>query len=170
MDLPGKRRSRGGDPISRPTPLRRLDATEAASPSKNYESSPVAAASQGVPLSRREQEVVRLLLRGDRVPAIAQHLWLTQSTIRNHLYSAYRKLGVKSQQELIALFRDGAQPRQRGPTPAAKLRSETTKRGMKMGGIQRRRCRRVDSGNAPTPSGDDAEAAKCLLSHGEQRS
>lgn len=63
----------------------------------------------GVPglhrLSRRELEVVRRLLDGDRVPAIAEQLFVSQSTIRNHLSSVFRKLRVRSQQELIELMR-----------------------------------------------------------------
>jgi DNA-binding CsgD family transcriptional regulator len=56
-------------------------------------------------LSSRELDVVSRLLAGDRVPAIAQQLFLSQGTIRNHLSSVFHKLGVKSQQELIALLR-----------------------------------------------------------------
>jgi DNA-binding CsgD family transcriptional regulator len=56
-------------------------------------------------LSSRELDVVSRLLTGDRVPAIAQQLFLSQGTIRNHLSSAFAKLGVSSQQELIALLR-----------------------------------------------------------------
>lgn len=56
-------------------------------------------------LSRRELEVVRRLLDGDRVPAIANQLFISQSTIRNHLSSVFRKLRVRSQQELIELLR-----------------------------------------------------------------
>jgi DNA-binding CsgD family transcriptional regulator len=103
--------------------------TEAAASSSGSDSSPVATSSRARPLSRREQEVARLLLRGDRVPSIAQQLWLTQGTVRNHLYSVYRKLGVKSQQELIALLRDMPQPRQRGPTRAVSFTRETAKCG-----------------------------------------
>lgn len=88
--------------------------TEAAASSSGYHSSPVATGVRGRPLSRREVEIVSLLFQGDRVPLIAQKLWLTQGTIRNHLYSVYRKLGVKSQQELIFLSRDIPQPRPRG--------------------------------------------------------
>jgi DNA-binding CsgD family transcriptional regulator/PAS domain-containing protein len=56
-------------------------------------------------LSSRELDVVSRLLTGDRVPAIAQQLFLSQGTIRNHLSSSFAKLGVSSQQELIALLR-----------------------------------------------------------------
>ncbi|MGI8664670.1 MAG: PAS domain S-box protein [Jatrophihabitans sp.] len=57
-------------------------------------------------LSRRELEVVRMLLLGDRVPVIARHLFVSQSTVRNHLSSVFRKLRVRSQQELIVLLRE----------------------------------------------------------------
>jgi PAS domain S-box-containing protein len=56
-------------------------------------------------LSRREIEVVRMLLLGDRVPVIARQLFISQSTVRNHLSSVFRKLRVSSQQELIVLLR-----------------------------------------------------------------
>jgi PAS domain S-box-containing protein len=59
-------------------------------------------------LSRRELEVVRMLLLGDRVPVIARHLFVSQSTVRNHLSSVFRKLRVRSQQELIVLLRERA--------------------------------------------------------------
>jgi DNA-binding CsgD family transcriptional regulator len=56
-------------------------------------------------LSERERVIVRRLLGGYRVPSIASELFLSQSTIRNHLSSAFRKLGVRSQAELMALAR-----------------------------------------------------------------
>ena len=56
-------------------------------------------------LSPRELDIVRRLVAGDRVPAIAKALFLSQSTIRNHLARVYRKLGVGSQQGIIDLLR-----------------------------------------------------------------
>ena len=56
-------------------------------------------------LSSRELEIVRRLVVGDRVPMIAQQLFLSESTVRNHLTSVYRKLGVRSQQQLLSLLR-----------------------------------------------------------------
>jgi PAS domain S-box-containing protein len=56
-------------------------------------------------LSTRELEIVGRLLEGDRVPAIARRLFVTQSTIRNHLAGVFAKVGVHSQQELVNLFR-----------------------------------------------------------------
>jgi PAS domain S-box-containing protein len=56
-------------------------------------------------LTTREREIVRGLLSGDRVGAIAGRLFLSQSTIRSHLSSIYGKLGVRTQQQLVDLFR-----------------------------------------------------------------
>jgi DNA-binding CsgD family transcriptional regulator len=56
-------------------------------------------------LTTRELDIVGRLLTGDRVPAIATALYLSQSTIRNHLSAVFRKLSVNSQQELLDLLR-----------------------------------------------------------------
>jgi DNA-binding CsgD family transcriptional regulator len=56
-------------------------------------------------LSARELEIVQRLLAGDRVPRIADSMYLARSTVRNHLSSVFRKFGVNSQQQLIVLLR-----------------------------------------------------------------
>ena len=56
-------------------------------------------------LSGRELEIVMRLLDGDRVRAIAESLFLSPSTVRNHLSAVFRKLRVGSQQELIHRLR-----------------------------------------------------------------
>jgi PAS domain S-box-containing protein len=56
-------------------------------------------------LSARQLEVVTRLARGERVPAIASAMFLSQSTIRNHLSAVFRKLGVHTQTELMALLK-----------------------------------------------------------------
>lgn len=58
-------------------------------------------------LTTRELEIVARLLNGDRPPSIAERMFLSQSTIRNHLGSVFAKLGVNSQQELLHLLRSG---------------------------------------------------------------
>ena len=52
-------------------------------------------------LSLREREVLEHLMDGKRVPSIATGLHISPHTVRNHLKSTFRKLGVKSQAELI---------------------------------------------------------------------
>ncbi|MDQ1724609.1 MAG: hypothetical protein QOG52_1637 [Frankiaceae bacterium] len=59
-------------------------------------------------LSTRELEIVTGLLAGERVPMMAERMFLSQSTVRNHLTSVYRKLGVGSQQELLTVLRGNA--------------------------------------------------------------
>jgi len=56
-------------------------------------------------LSSRQQEVLRRLLQGERVPGIARHLFLSPSTVRNHLTAIFAKFGVHSQEELIERLR-----------------------------------------------------------------
>jgi DNA-binding CsgD family transcriptional regulator len=61
-------------------------------------------------LSGRELEIVMRLMNGDRVPAIAESLFLSPSTVRNHLSAVFRKLRVRSQQELIRMLRTTDSP------------------------------------------------------------
>jgi DNA-binding CsgD family transcriptional regulator len=55
-------------------------------------------------LFSRELDVVTRLLAGHLVPAIANALYISQSTVRSQLSSVFKKLGVESQQELIDLL------------------------------------------------------------------
>ncbi len=52
-------------------------------------------------LTRRETEVLRAIVTGDRVQTIAKTLNLAANTVRNHLKSIFIKLGVRSQVELV---------------------------------------------------------------------
>lgn len=61
-------------------------------------------------LTARETEIVGCLLEGVRVTTIAQRLYLSPHTVRNHLRSIFRKVGVASQAELIQLARGMRQP------------------------------------------------------------
>jgi DNA-binding CsgD family transcriptional regulator len=56
-------------------------------------------------LSSRQWEVLYRLLDGERVATIATELFVSRSTVRNHLATIFGKFGVHSQAELIALFR-----------------------------------------------------------------
>ena len=53
-------------------------------------------------LTTREYEIVVRLAAGERVPAIARGMFLSESTVRNHLTSVYRKFGVHSQHDLMS--------------------------------------------------------------------
>jgi DNA-binding CsgD family transcriptional regulator len=56
-------------------------------------------------LTTRQWEVVTLLLHGKRVPTIARELFISQSTVRNHLSAIFKKFGVHSQPELLESLR-----------------------------------------------------------------
>ncbi|MGA8039389.1 MAG: LuxR C-terminal-related transcriptional regulator, partial [Acidimicrobiia bacterium] len=56
-------------------------------------------------LTTRQWEVLILLLQGKRVPTIAAELYVSQSTVRNHLSTIFRKFDVHSQPELLEVLR-----------------------------------------------------------------
>jgi DNA-binding NarL/FixJ family response regulator len=60
-------------------------------------------------LSEREREIALALIEGKYPKAIAQLLEISVHTVRNHLKTIYRKLGVRSQLELVTRF-SGRQP------------------------------------------------------------
>jgi PAS domain S-box-containing protein len=64
-----------------------------------------------VSLTDREREVLVHLAAGQRVPAIAAELHISQHTVRNHLKSIYRQLGVGNQSELIERVRSLDDPK-----------------------------------------------------------
>jgi DNA-binding CsgD family transcriptional regulator len=71
--------------------------------------SPAAQISADLPgidrLTRRELDIVALLVDGDRVRSIAERLFLSQSTVRSHLSVIFSKFGVRSQSELLDVLR-----------------------------------------------------------------
>jgi DNA-binding NarL/FixJ family response regulator len=54
-------------------------------------------------LTRREYEVLQLLAQGQSNHAIADRLFLSEKTVRNHLSLIFDKLGVNSRAEAIVL-------------------------------------------------------------------
>lgn len=62
-----------------------------------------AGVSEVEPLTAREVEVLRLVVRGARNGEIGQHLGISIKTVETHLTSIYGKLGVQSRAEAIAL-------------------------------------------------------------------
>jgi DNA-binding CsgD family transcriptional regulator len=84
-----------GKPVATPSPVTTaITATEIS----------YAGLTERYSLSKREHEIMELLLKGRDVPYIAEALFLSQNTVRTHNKSLYRKLGVHSKRELIDLF------------------------------------------------------------------
>lgn len=55
-------------------------------------------------ISPRERDVFELLATGHTATPIAEKLFLSVSTVKSHIYSIYKKMGIHSQNELIELF------------------------------------------------------------------
>jgi DNA-binding NarL/FixJ family response regulator len=54
--------------------------------------------------------VLRRVTAGQRVPTIARELYVSQSTVRNHLAAIFQRFGVHSQADLLARLAE-ADPR-----------------------------------------------------------
>ena len=52
-------------------------------------------------LSRREREVISLVLEGKSYRAISESLFISVGTVKKTAYNAYRKIGVGSRWELV---------------------------------------------------------------------
>lgn len=60
-------------------------------------------------LTKRESEVFELLVQDKTTKEIAQYLFISEKTVRNHISNAMQKLGVKGRsQAIIELLRMGA--------------------------------------------------------------
>jgi DNA-binding NarL/FixJ family response regulator len=57
-------------------------------------------------LSSREKQILGLVVMGFMNGQIAQQLFLAESTVKSHLSSAFRKLGVRSRNEAVTLILD----------------------------------------------------------------
>ena len=64
---------------------------------------PSEAESMAADLTRREQEVLALLVKGMSNPEIAGHLVISRATVKVHISSILSKLGVASRAEAISL-------------------------------------------------------------------
>ena len=59
-------------------------------------------------LTKREREVFELLVQDKTTKEIAQELFISQKTVRNHISNAMQKLGVKGRsQAVVELIRIG---------------------------------------------------------------
>lgn len=58
------------------------------------------------PLTRRERDILVLLVRGVDLQSAAARLGITVNTARGYVKTLYRKLGVHNQLELVALARE----------------------------------------------------------------
>jgi DNA-binding CsgD family transcriptional regulator len=56
-----------------------------------------------LPVTRREKEVIALILAGETNGSIAERLFISESTVKKHVNNIFRKLEIASRWELIRL-------------------------------------------------------------------
>ena len=56
-------------------------------------------------LSQREREILVLLMRGRKNKEIAKELFISENTVKVHVYNIYKKLGVSSRLAILDLLR-----------------------------------------------------------------
>jgi DNA-binding CsgD family transcriptional regulator len=93
-------------------------------------------ATQAFGLTRREREIIRLLAMDHSYDRIARSLFVSGSTVRNHVHNIKAKLGVSSREEIITFAREhglaGADQRQ--PPPRDRGGAETAAASRQPGG------------------------------------
>ena len=57
-------------------------------------------------ISKREKEIVTLIIQGKTSREIEDKLFISYGTVKNHIYSIYKKLNVKNRAEIVNLFKD----------------------------------------------------------------
>ena len=67
---------------------------------------PVATLARTWGLTKREIEIAQWLLKGYQAPYIAQQLFISENTVRTHIKSMYRKMGVANRNEFLAAFEE----------------------------------------------------------------
>jgi DNA-binding CsgD family transcriptional regulator len=72
-----------------------------------------------VVLSAREREALELVARGLQNVQIGKAMFLSESTVKSHLMTAFRKLGVHSRAEAAAIVRDPERRPELGLPPLA---------------------------------------------------
>lgn len=60
-------------------------------------------------LSRRESEIVERIYRGMRNKEIADTLFLSESTVKKHIYSIFKKMGIDSRAQLVKIVCDNVE-------------------------------------------------------------
>lgn len=95
--------------LTEATPERRAETVIIIEPTKPEELLPFSMSAYG--LSPREEELVKLVVRGLSTTRISQTLFISEHTVQNHLRSVFEKVGVRSRGELVKrLFFDNLYP------------------------------------------------------------
>lgn len=72
-------------------------------------------------LTRREEEVLALLLQGRTRSEVARELFVSGDTVKTHIRNLYRKTGVAGKDELVEAMGAGADPGDNAPSEVEQL-------------------------------------------------
>jgi len=61
-------------------------------------------------ISERELEVIGLLVRGKSYREMEAELFISLKTVKSHVYNIYKKMGIKSRWQLLALLQEEKRP------------------------------------------------------------
>lgn len=84
------------------TPLQEAEAAPSTLADEDMETRRCAKAAKLYGLTRREEEILLLMMRGHTLSRIAAELYVAESTMKTHTRHIYRKAGVSNRQELQA--------------------------------------------------------------------
>ncbi len=85
--------------LTEPTPGRPSETVVVISPSEPEEVARLNVASYGI--TRREEEIVKLVARGLSTREISNALFISEHTVNNHLRSIFEKAGVNSRRQMV---------------------------------------------------------------------
>jgi len=55
-------------------------------------------------ISAREKEIIALIAKGMSNDEIMDELYISSSTVRNHIYNIYKKIGINSRGQLLHML------------------------------------------------------------------
>lgn len=96
------------------------------------------------PLTPRELEILALLAAGNTTPAIARELGVTAGTIKTHLTSVYRKIGVKNRIQATRHYLDRYTSDPVKPLPA-RAATDTARRAGEPSPLIRRQIHELEA-------------------------
>ena len=64
-------------------------------------------------ITKREAEIIGLILEGKRAKDIERELFISYHTVKNHIHNVYRKLGVRNRMQILSLIQNHLKERRK---------------------------------------------------------
>ena len=66
-------------------------------------------------LTDREKELVELIYEGRSNAEIAEALFISESTVKTHIYNIFKKMRIKNRMSVMRIVRDEKEPKNEQP-------------------------------------------------------